>query len=362
MKILHINGAKGLGGGEFRTIELVKGLISRGHQIYVLCRKNTLLEKELDKNEINYISYHLSLISFFKILKFLNDWEPQIIHIHTGREYFIGIFLGILFDIPVVIHRRLMSPLKWSTKIIVNLWKTKIIAVSKIVKDTLIKVNKFKENRIEIVYNAVLPQRFIIDKQKVEKLKKEYKSGDKKIIISVGHLYPTKGHSQLIKVADLIRKKLENFVVLVVGDGDIKERIKLENLISQLKLKNYVKLLGRRDDVIELLTIADCFVLLSYEDPFPGAFIEALHCGVPVIGYNIGGIPEIVSPEVGFLVPPFDICLVAEKIVELLTNETIRKQMALKAKEYSKEKFSFERMVNNVERIYFSLVSMSKHG
>lgn len=353
MRIIQWNSAKFLGGAELRVLELSQCLQAKGHDVYLVCRKGSLLENKVKKLKLLHISYRYDLIGFFKLLYFISKWKPSIIHVHTGKDYSPSLLISLLTGIPVVCHRRLMAKISPVTKLLLDLTKAKMIAISQVVKDVLVKENKIKEDKIKVVYNAIPDTRLAINTQRVQELNNMFRKRNIKIIISVGNLYPTKGFDELIYVSNLLKGKIE-YLVLIVGEG--KEKNKLQSMIKQYGLDQNVKLLGRREDVIELLTISDCFVLLSYEEPFGVAFIEALACGKPVIGYNIGGVTEIIkNNEVGFLVKPHDVETVAEKLYHLLTDDQLYNKMSVAAKEYFKNKFSFTKMIDEIENVYYEL-------
>ncbi len=360
MKVVQWNTAKVLGGAELRTLELTKALIKKGHQVYIICRKNSFFENKLKQEHMNIIAYKNPFVGFIKILVFLKNWKPDIIHVHSGKDYAISIILGMLNSIPVVIHRRLMSKVNPITKFLINNWKTKIIAISKATKEILIKENKFEEEKIELVYNAIPQERLKFDSDKIIQLQHHFDKKNKKIDLSVGNLYPTKGFEELIKVAKILKEKIKNLLVLIAGEGE--ERKKLEKLIIQYNLSDTVKLLGFRNDVIELLKICDCFVLLSYEEPFGVAFIEALGCGKPVVGYRCGGLPEIIADnEVGYLVEPHDINAVCEKLEKILLDEELAKKLGTNAKRYFDCKFSFNNMIEKIENIFYELKNLTNN-
>lgn len=358
MKILQWNSAKCLGGAEFRTLELVEYFLSVNYQVYIVCRKNTLFEQKVREKNLSYISFFNFVDEFLKVLFFVIKWRPHIIHVHTGRDYTVALVIGIITSTPVVIHRRLFSKISSLTSFLIKISQSKVIAISKVVKDVLIKENGLGNDKVEVIYNAIPKERLKVNLQNIERLKKIFSNGNRKIIISVGNLYPTKGFSDLIEVVKVLKEKINNFLVLIVGEG--KERRKIEKLIKQYNLYDEVKLLGRREDVIDLLHIADCFVLLSYEEPFGVAFIEALACGVPVVGYNAGGVPEVVlDKEVGFLLPPHDIYSVAEKVYAILTDKELKQKLSFNAKRYFYEKFDFDKMVASIERLYKEILNYS---
>ncbi|MDD2340084.1 MAG: glycosyltransferase [Methanosarcina sp.] len=102
---------------------------------------------------------------------------------------------------------------------------------------------------------------------------------------------------------------------------------------------------------------ADVYVHPSRVDTFPNTVLEALACGTPVVASNVGGIPEqIIEGKTGYLVPEGDAEGMAEKIICLLENEYLNKQMGLEAAEDAKKRFSLEQMVNNYLMFYKSIL------
>ncbi len=354
MKIIQWNSAECLGGSELRTLELSEELIRQGDKVFIVCKKNTLFESKVKEKDIPYISYSSTLFGVLKVLLKLFRQKYDIIHVQTGRDYAAAVIVGILTSTPVVIHRRLAAKVSIITQWLINHWRTKIIAVSDVVKQVLISENKFKEDKIKVIHNALPKSRFKVNNNRLKQLEQEFDKKNNKIVISIGNLYPTKGFDEIIEVALRLKKRINNFLILIAGEGE--ERKKLEKLIEAYNLGTTVKLLGRREDVIELITISNCFVLLSYEEPFGGVFIEAMACGKPIIGYNAGGTPEIVSnAEVGFLVSPHNIDEVEEKLYLLLTDEQLNKKLGENAKKHFEENFDFYKMVNEIKNLYITL-------
>jgi len=355
MKIVQWNSAKCWGGAEVRLTETCEFLKKRGHEIYVICKKNTPLFTWITKSNYSVYTHtpinSADLFNTFLIALRILKWDADIIHVHTGRDYVPAILAGMISNCPVIIHRRLLYPLNVFTRWILKKRKVSFISVSERVTTILTKIDKIPLKKICTIKNAIDPSRIDYKKSEVEKLKQEYNLDGKKVILSIGNLYPSKGHDDLIKSIKFLKKKINDFILLIAGEGSEKKH--LESLIEKLGLNNYVKLLGRRDDVSSLLNICDCFVLLSWEDPFPGAIIEALASGKPIIGCNAGGVPEIIKDgKTGFLVPPHNPEKVSDILYKLLLDESTLKIMGINAKKDFNERFNIEIMINKIENLY----------
>ncbi|MEM8806300.1 MAG: glycosyltransferase, partial [Cyanobacteria bacterium P01_G01_bin.38] len=142
-----------------------------------------------------------------------------------------------------------------------------------------------------------------------------------------------------------------------VGEGEL--RSQLETQIQQLNLTAQVRLLGSREDVPEILKIADIFALSSLWEGLGRAMTEAMLLAKPVVVPEIYGIPEIVhANETGLLFPSGDIDQLAAHLIYLLQHPELREQLGVNAKVLTRERFDAMLMVKQIEEIYDKLLDM----
>lgn len=130
----------------------------------------------------------------------------------------------------------------------------------------------------------------------------------------MGNLNPRKGFAELIEAFRRSFGQMPHVSLVIAGDGE--EQPHLQALIQQLHLERQVTLTGRlpREEVARLLARCDAFVLASHAETFGIVFIEAMATGMPAIGTVCGGPEDIITPESGYLIPPGDVGLLAEKM------------------------------------------------
>jgi glycosyltransferase involved in cell wall biosynthesis len=140
--------------------------------------------------------------------------------------------------------------------------------------------------------------------------------------------------------------------LLIVGDGPLRKQ--LEMATRQLMMDQAVVFTGIRQDVFSLLQTSDIFVLPSQDREGLGvALIEAMAVGLPVIGTNLGGIPEVIEDgENGFLVSPRNPEQLAEALKKLVNDQTLRTGMGLRGRQMYEEKFTLPRMIRQIETLY----------
>ncbi len=138
------------------------------------------------------------------------------------------------------------------------------------------------------------------------------------LILFVGSLIERKGIKYLIKAMVNVREKLPGYRLAIVGEGP--QREELVRLIGELGLAGCVVLVGAQpqDQVMQWMQRARLFALPSLEEALGIVILEALASGTPCVGTQVGGIPELISPDVGRLVPPADSGALANAILDIL--------------------------------------------
>jgi glycosyltransferase involved in cell wall biosynthesis len=194
------------------------------------------------------------------------------------------------------------------------------------------------------------------DKKKKEIFNKLNLEKREYLIFCPRRLEPKNGVEYFVGAIKLVLEKEKKLWAIISGNEYIKEYAsKIKNMIKELNLSNYIFFTGPvpHEQIIEFYQASDIVVLPSLMEATSISGLEALACGVPVVGTTVGGIPEIVYDDVnGLLVPPKDYNKLAEALVDLLKNKEKRLNMSLKAREIIINKFSWDKIVEEVEKIY----------
>ncbi|MCX5835244.1 MAG: glycosyltransferase family 4 protein [Deltaproteobacteria bacterium] len=163
----------------------------------------------------------------------------------------------------------------------------------------------------------------------IEKVREKYPFLSKnRIILYVGQLIRRKGLPHLIEAMNIVREKVGNVKLLLIGQGADKDS--LQDLVRQRNLTEQVLFLGAEDHehVLAFMNVSDLFVLPSLEEAFGIVLVEAMSQGLPVVATDVQGVPSIVRDGVnGYLVPPRDEKALAARIISLLENARLAKEM-----------------------------------
>lgn len=186
---------------------------------------------------------------------------------------------------------------------------------------------------------------------------------NEKIIVSSSRLTPKNGLNYLIKATAEVAKTIKNVRLIIIGDGEQKDE--LQELIKSLNLEKEAQLFGfvPPAEVPHYLNLADVFVRPSLDEGFGNSFIEAMACRIPVIGTNVGGIPDIiVDGKNGFMVNPADIEGLSEAILKVLTNDALQFRFAEEGYKTVKEKFDWNVVFKKIADVYQTVLTPIKSG
>ena len=168
------------------------------------------------------------------------------------------------------------------------------------------------------------------------------------MLLFVGRIIPLKGLDLLLRA---LPKLHQPFELLIVGDGE--ERESLSELHKQLGLRNTFFLGNQKQDELRrLYNAADVFVMPSRREPFGLVALEAMACGLPVVGSNEGGLPEFINSQVGTLVSPED----EESFCAAILNELTRHHTEPERRDiiahYASSNFAQAQFVAKLEQVY----------
>ncbi len=227
------------------------------------------------------------------------------------------------------------------------------IAVSQSNKEILEKrYNKF----VRVIPNGVDIEEFKPDEKKALKIRKKFNLENKKVILSVGRVVGWKGYQNVIKA--LCEEKLKDFVYVIVGDGEYLEELK--RLVKFLNLQERVIFLGKKAhyELSGYYLLGDVFIQpsIGYE-AFGIVLIEAMACGLPVVGSSSGGIKELIkNGENGYLIDnPLDIEEISKKIFLAFEN---RENLGKRGREFVEKNYSWKKIA---ERFLKEIRSYEQH-
>jgi glycosyltransferase involved in cell wall biosynthesis len=175
------------------------------------------------------------------------------------------------------------------------------------------------------------------------------------VIGTAGRLSPEKGTTQLIDAARRVTQEQAGTGVVIFGEGPLRDE--LARQIATLGLEGRVVLAGFRNDLDQWLGALDIFALPSFTEGLPNVVLEAFAARVPVVATAVGGTPEVVEHGVnGFLVPAGDSVVLAQRLLELLTNAPLARRMGQLGLERVQREFAFAAQADQYRQLFSCLL------
>jgi glycosyltransferase involved in cell wall biosynthesis len=301
------------------------------------------------------------------IIRLLFQERFDIVHTHSSKAGILGRWAAQIAKVPVVVHTIHGFPFHdfmpaWQRQLYINLERSArpcsnfIITLSELDRQEAAKLNILGMKNSRAVYTGI----------DFSKLDRPYNPQQTRqhlgipegwqTIVMVGRLDPQKAPYLLIEAFAKVVKQHPETLLMLVGDGEL--RPSLQTQAQELDIADKVKFLGTREDVPEILKVADIFSFSSLWEAMGRAMIEATLVGKPVVVPSTGGIPEIVHQnETGLLFPVGDIEQLAAHLIFLLQHPEERCRIGQNAKQLTRRLFDADYMVRQIEQIYDLLLN-----
>jgi glycosyltransferase involved in cell wall biosynthesis len=310
--------------------------------------------------------------AYKKIKQIIEEYKPDIVHTHAAKAGALGRRAAHKCGVPIIIHTfhghvfhsyfgKLKTELFKRIERSLAKKSTGIIAISEQQKRELSEIHKIcPADKIEVIPLGLDLTKFNSNKaQNRAKLRAELNLSENEIAIAIiGRLAPVKDHGFFLDAIEKVAQKTtKNFRVFIVGDGS--ERVSIEQRAHEInsKFNGLITFTSWIEDIAPFNHAMDIVCLSSKNEGTPVSLIEAQAAGVPVISTNVGGVKDIVAEgQTGFIVEPNDLMAYANKLLELLEDETLRARMSENGWSHVGEKFHYTTLVRNIEDYYLRLL------
>jgi glycosyltransferase involved in cell wall biosynthesis len=305
------------GGAETQVVRLATELKMRGWTVCVVCMiKPTAYVTQLEAQHIPVHSLDMKrgvadVRAIFRLASFIRDFQPDIVHCHMFHANLLGRVTRPFCRIPALVctahnfretserdgptwHKELLyritDPLADKTTIICNA-----------AFERYVRVGAVPRRKFQMIPNGVDTDHFMRSKDRRNNAREALGISSEFVWLAVGRLVKQKDYPTLFRALELL--KHEHFVVLLAGNGPLEEQLREE--CRTRGLERQVRFCGAREDILDLYSAADAFVMSSEFEGLSAALLEAASTGLPAVVTDVGGNADVVMDEItGYVVPP----------------------------------------------------------
>jgi glycosyltransferase involved in cell wall biosynthesis len=363
--VLHLIETSEPGGAETVLASVASGLDSTRFRSLICLLEEGWLTGRLRELDIPYTVIENTTpydpVFLYRLIRLIRREKISLMHSHEFMMTVYGAVASRLTGVPLIctIHGKLYFPERRrrirALKLAVSL-SARTIAVSEDLHRYLVNELGFTPSKIATIYNGIDVTTYSPRSSSEKSRRRLAIPADSLVAGTVGSLFKVKGLPYLLQAAKELKRRYPNFLLLIAGEGD--QQPALQENASELGLGDTVSFLGFRKDVPDLLAALDVYVCTSISEGLSLSILEAMAMSKPVVATNVGGNPELVLPEVnGFLVPPAQPSILADKVGELLDDSNLRRKLGRKGREIIEEKFTLEAMINSYQGLYERLLA-----
>jgi len=367
IKLLYIIESMKIGGAEMLVAEICRRIDKDKFDVFVCSLSGgTAITEKLEENDIRYYVFDknpgVDLSIPFKIKKIIKQEKIQIVHTHCQGPLlytYLATILGKKYRFIHTEHINMEQELGYSKK---HLFYNKLFLnkldgfisisehVSKYFHEKYPKISR----RMVTIPNGINVDRFS-SQNNTNNLRKELRfDNNTKIIGNISALRDQKDHATLLYAMKKIINNIDNVRLVIAGSGYLD--VKLKQLADDLNLNEYVRFLGYRSDVENLLSGFDVFVLPSLYEGLPLCLLEASASGTPLVASNIPGNDEIVrNCNNGLLFQTGNSEELANQISKILKDENLSQIFSMNGKTKSAELYNENDMISKYEKYYLNL-------
>ena len=318
---------------------------------------------------IREVSPENDLKALLFLYRLIKKEQYDIVHTHETKASLLSRIAAYFAGCPFIIYglhgvtfNDPMSRLKKAFFVSLEKWTVWmsdfIVSVGQDTIDEYHKHGIARKMPYQVVRSGIDLDQFEKGGLHTEEEKREFRKqwniqSDESVLLSVGRFSYSKAQRYTIEAFAFCLKTISDLKLIFVGDGELIEKCKKQ--AKKLGIEKNVFFVGYAKNVQDFLSIADLFVITSLREGLPRVTVEASLKKVPVVGFQVEGISEVITDgESGFIVPQYDVVSLEKKIIELLKDSEKRKQFAEKAYRFVKKEWDAKKMIKDLETIYKS--------
>ncbi len=368
MRILLLSTSMGMGGADKQLLSAAQELRSRGHELLIVSLTQ-LGPMGLEARSLGIPTESLEMRRGFpdprgllRLVRLVRAWQPDVLHSHMVHANLMARVLRLFIQVPALVStihniyeggRLMMAAYRLSNGLVDHMTIISEAAAGRFVGEGIVP-----RELLTVVPNGVDTEQFRnVPTSAGQSLRQSLGLGREFVWLAVGRFEIAKDYPNMLRAFARVRERHPQSVLLLVGRGSLQGET--EALAQALGLGGQVRFLGVRDDVPELMSAADGYVMSSAWEGMPMVLLEAAAAGRPIVATRVGGNHEVVcDEESGFLVPPRTPDLLGLAMLRLMgLSDAQRQSMGERGQERVRADYGLSRAADRWEELYCQVLA-----
>lgn len=313
------------------------------------------------------------ILAYRAIKRTLREFQPDVVHTHSAKGGILGRLAASSLGIKAIVHtvhgapfhpyqpylsRRFFQWCEWYAARHCH----KLISVADAMTDLMVDAGVAPRDKFVTIYSGMEVEPFLAANQHRQAMRQQLGYADEHVVIGkIARLFPLKGHDDFIAAAREMVKHHSNVRFLLIGEGIL--RPQLERQIAAAGLTAHFHFAGLVDprEIPKHFGAMDLLVHTSLREGLARALPQALIAGKPVVSYDIDGAREVcLDGETGFLVPPRNRRRLADALLSLVKDATLRERLGQQGRHRFTDRFRHDLMTQQIRQIYLNLLASKR--
>ncbi len=351
-------------GSVVQMYELAHGLSRRGHRVAVVSRPDGEVPARCRDEGLDFLPlplrHEFDLASARRLAKIYDDRQVDLVHAHKGIAHSVALFATFFSRRRpvIVVNRGVSFPLDAFNRLKYHVRLDAVVTVCQAIQDVVIASGRVPPEKVHVVYAGVDLSRFDPARVNGASVRREWGISQEQLLLVQVGAREWKGWRDLLEATRLLVPDFPNLRTAVVA-CEQEEAERISGVVREKGISQYVRTIGFRSDMPDVLAAADIVADLSYEGlGITGTIREAMALSKPVVASAAGGNPELVEERVsGLLVPPRDPSAFSAALARLIREPPLRGRLGKAARERVAGGFSTEHRLDRIEALYRSLTA-----
>ena len=363
MRILHVEASKGWGGQEIRILQEAVSLRDKGYVIiFGIMKRGELARRARELGFVVYelnFSYRAWIATLFRLLLMFRKYQIEVINTHSSLDAWIGGIAARLGGVQIVRTRHLSTPVKygWNSRTLYRTLADFVVTTCEAIIEPLSRQSGQSMQYFRSIATGVNPEKMNVSADQIFAFRKENTMEGFFLVGTACFMRSWKGIEEFLQAASLLREAKKVKWVIIGGGHSEKYRM----MARQMNLEEIVHFTGHLENPFPAMAALDIFALLSTKNEgVSQAILQAAFLKKALIATPVGGLKEVcLDQKTGLLVSAFCPKEVADAVIYLQKNPSLREQFGNRAHAHVMERFTFQHTIDGMEEVYRNL---KQHG